>query len=104
MSVMGPLCIISLGIVSIVLIRFGIAHTCVAKNIGVFSRMKMAFSVFYNRKKISFASQPTATRSLTISINPGDLSQPEPANDSNYREPLMLYLQESATYNTTDNN
>ena len=92
MSVMGPLCLISLGVVSIVLVSFqrvNIIEIILEK----FSSMKEKFQKF--NKVNSAGSKPDATRS-TINITPA-------TNDSHYREPLLLQLQDSANYNATKN-
>ena len=93
MSVMGPLCSISLGVVSIVLVSFQrvkIIEIILEK----FSSMKEKFQ---NKVNSAGSTRPDATRS-TINIT----STPA-TNDSHYREPLLLHLQESADYNATEN-
>ena len=90
MSVMGPLCFLSLGVVSIVLVSF----QWVKLINEIFSRMKKK-SIIHVQNEVNSAgsTRPNAniTRS-TINITPA-------TNDSQYREPLLL--QESANYNTT---
>ena len=100
MSVILPLCFISLGVVSIVLVRFRLM--CISKVKGfvnAFEAMKISSS-----KGQSIATsrpQNVVTRS-TVTINASNLSKPS-SDDSHYREPLLLYLQESASYNATTN-
>ena len=87
-SVMVPLCFISLGIVSIVLVRFG--GMAIWKNIvNIFSGIRKA----YNQRK----TKPAVTRSI-ININRCQSA----TDDSHYREPLIRYLQDAtnASYGT----
>ena len=102
MSVILPLCFISLGVVSIVLVRFRLM--CISKVKGfvnAFEAMKISSSKGQSINIAVSRPQNVVTRS-TVTINAGNLSQPS-SSDSHYREPLLLYLQESASYNATDN-
>ena len=88
-SVMVPLCFISLGIVSIVLVRFG--GSAIWKNIvKIFSGIRKA----YNQRK----TKPAVTRSI-ININRCQSA----TDDSHYREPLIRYLQDTTCSTSTDN-
>ena len=100
MSVILPLCFISLGVVSIVLVRFRL--TCISKVKGfvnAFEAMKISSS---KGQSIAVSRPQNVITRSTVTINAGNLSQPS-SGDSHYREPLLLYLQESASYNATDN-
>ena len=95
MSVMLPLCLISLGIVCIVLVRFGlmakireIANKCSAIN----WRQKL----FKSKKDCNVPQQQglnIVTSSLTVNAG----------GSANDREPLIRYLQNSTDYSATDN-
>ena len=92
-SVMGPLCFLSLGVVSIVLVSFqGLGLKLILE---IFSRMKKKSVVHEVNSADSTRPNANITRS-TINIIPA-------TNDSHCREPLLLHLQESANYNATDN-
>ena len=95
MSVMGPLCLISLGVVSIVLVSFKKSRVKIIEIIlEKFSSMKEKLQ---NKVKSAGSTRLDANISRsTINITPA-------TNDSQYREPLLLHLQESANYNATDN-
>ena len=101
MSVMVPICLLSLGVVSIVMVRFRM----MSKLKAYYSTKIQKYFTLVNKKIHSNSTrQPhnVITRS-TVTINAGNLSQPS-SGDSHYREPLLLYLQESASYNATDSN
>ena len=95
MSVMGPLCLISLGVVSIVLVSFKKSRVKIIEIIlEKFSSIKEKLQ---NKVKSAGSTRLDANISRsTISITPA-------TNDSQYREPLLLHLQESANYNATNN-
>ena len=97
MSVILPLCFISLGVVSIVLVRFRL--TCISKVKGFVNAMKISSS---KGQSIAVSRPQNVVTRSTVTVNAGNLSQPSSGN-SHYREPLLLYLQESASYNATDN-
>ena len=95
MSVMVPLCLISLGIVSIVMVRFGLMAKIqkIANNCSAINWQRKLFK----SKKETNVPQPRlniVTRS-TLTVNTGD--------NANDREPLLRYLQDSVNYSATDN-
>ena len=92
MSVMGPLCFLSLGVVSIVLVSFQKSRVKI-----ILEKISSMKEKLQNKVNSAGSTRPNAniTRS-TINITPA-------TNDSQYREPLLLHLQESADYNATDN-
>ena len=92
LSVMVPLCVISLGIMSIVMVRFGIMSNSV-KVIHIISTITKKAS----HTQTAPAPQPSE-RNVTRSVLNIEGSA------SNYREPLLYYIQDSAShYSATDN-
>ena len=88
-SVMVPLCFISLGIVSIVLVRFG--GSAIWKNIvKIFSGIRKA----YNRIMKTSTTEPPLTKSA-VTINRRRLRRDTSTDD---REPLIRYLQDATSY------
>ena len=94
MSVMGPLCAISLGIVSIVLVRYGL----MSKIDEIGSAIKWCqqrVKVKRNANAVSQLRLNTVTRS-TLTVNDGT------DHATGDREPLIHYLQDTTCYNATD--
>ena len=88
-SVMVPLCVISLGILSIVMVRFGI----MVKVICIISTITKKAS-HTQTAPVPQPSERNVTRSV-LNIE---------GSASNYREPLLYYIQDSAShYSATDN-
>ena len=91
-SVMVPLCVISLGIMSIVMVRFGIMSKLV-KVIHIISTITKKAS-HIQTAPVPQPSERNVTRSV-LNIE---------GSASNYREPLLYYIQDSAShYSATDN-
>ena len=99
MSVMVPICLLSLGVVSIVMVRFNMMSKLKAY---YSTKIRKCFALVNKKIHSNSTRQPqnVVTRS-TVTINASNLSQPS-SDDSHYREPLLLHLQESASYNATD--
>ena len=90
-SVMGPLCLISLGIVAIVLVRFGIWSKVVSKCSAI--NWHQQLYTFVKDRNVS--SQNPRLNIVSRSILTGSTGTHKPTT-STEREPLIRYLQESA--------
>ena len=89
-SVMVPLCVISLGIVSIVIVRFGI----MSKLSSAIHKIPFITKKLSHTQPAPVPSQSSITRSV-LNIE---------SSASNYREPLLHYIQDSTNgYGATDN-
>ena len=87
-SVMGPLCVISLGIVCIVLVRF-----------GVLPRGTVIYE--YLKKKKNQYSDAKIVSSCIITTSALGMEDP---SDTGYREPLLCYVQDGASNYDAANN
>ena len=90
-SVMGPLCVISLGIMSIVMVRFGILSKLISEVSAITKKPS-------HTQTASVPHDHPNDRNVTRSVINIEGSA------SNYREPLLQYIQDSTSdYNATDN-